>query len=169
MRRIYFLIPDHDTTKTIVDELLLARIEERHIHVIAKEGAPMEELPEASFLQKSDFVPALEKGMTLGGATGIVAGLVAVTLPPAGLVMGGGAVLAIALAGAGVGAWLSSMVGISLPNSCLKQFENAIEQGEYLMMVDLPKERIEEIDELVKKHHPEADIGGTEPHVPPFP
>jgi hypothetical protein len=169
MRRIYFLVPDHDTTKTIVDELLLARIEERHIHVIAKEGAPMEELPEASFLQKSDFVPALERGMTLGGATGIVVGLVAMTLPPAGLVLGGGAVLAMALAGAGVGAWLSSMIGISLPNSCLKHFEGAIEAGEFLMVVDLPKERIEEIDELVKQHHPEADIGGTEPHVPPFP
>ena len=39
MRRIYFLVPDHDTTKKIVDELLLARIEERHIHVIAKEAA----------------------------------------------------------------------------------------------------------------------------------
>ncbi|MEN8130607.1 MAG: DUF1269 domain-containing protein [Pseudomonadota bacterium] len=169
MRRIYFLVPDHDTTKTIVDELLLARIEERHIHVIAKEGAPMDELPEATFLQKSDFVPALERGMTLGGATGIVAGLVAMTFPPAGLVLGGGAVLAIALAGAGVGAWLSSMIGISLPNSCLKKFEDAIEQGEFLMVVDLPKERREEIDELVKQHHPEADIGGTEPHVPPFP
>lgn len=169
MRRIYFLVPDHDTTKTIVDELLLARIEERHIHVIAKEGAPMEELPEASFMQKSDFVPALEKGMALGGGTGIVAGLVAMTFPPAGLVLGGGAVLAMALAGAGVGAWLSSMIGISLPNSCLKQFEGAIEAGEFLMVVDLPKERIKEIDDLVKQHHPEADIGGTEPHVPPFP
>lgn len=107
--------------------------------------------------------------MTLGGATGIVAGLVAMTFPLSGLVLGGGAVLAIALAGAGVGAWLSSMIGISLPNSCLKQFEDAIEAGEFLMVVDLPKERIDEIDELVKQHHPEADIGGTEPHVPPFP
>ncbi len=29
MRRIYFLVPDIATTKRIVDELLLARIEER--------------------------------------------------------------------------------------------------------------------------------------------
>ena len=169
MRRIYFVVPDHDTTKTIVDELLLARIEERHIHVVAKEGAPMEDLPEASLMQKSDFVPALERGATIGGATGIVCGLVAMTFPPAGLVMGGGAVLAIALAGAGVGAWLSSMIGISLPNSCLKQFEGGVEQGEFLMLIDVPKDRVEEIEELVKQHHPEADLGGTEPTIPPFP
>ena len=29
MRRLYFLIPSIDSAKTIVDELLLARIEER--------------------------------------------------------------------------------------------------------------------------------------------
>ena len=38
MRRIYFLSPDIETTKRIVDDLLLGRIEERHIHVVAKRG-----------------------------------------------------------------------------------------------------------------------------------
>ena len=37
------------------------------------------------------------------------------------------------------------------------------------MMVDVAKERVEEIEELVQKHHPEADMGGTEPHIPAFP
>lgn len=78
MRRIYFLAPNIEVSKKIVDELLVARIEERHIHVLAKRGTPMEDLPEASYLQKSDFVPALEQGLALGGLTGIVAGLVAV-------------------------------------------------------------------------------------------
>ncbi|RMD67961.1 MAG: DUF1269 domain-containing protein, partial [Gammaproteobacteria bacterium] len=88
MRRLYFLVPDVETAKKIVDELLLARVEERHIHLIAKEGTPMEDLPEATFLQKTDFIPALERGLAIGGATGLLAGLVAVTFPPAGLVLG---------------------------------------------------------------------------------
>jgi hypothetical protein len=158
-----------EVTHKVVDELLLARIEERHIHVIAKENSPMEDLPEATLLQKSDFVPALERGVALGGATGVVAGLVALAFPPAGLVLGGGAVLSIALAGAGVGAWLSSMIGIDAPNSRLKAFEEAIEKGEFLMLVDVPKDRVDEIDELVKQHHPEAKIEGTEPTIPAFP
>lgn len=109
MRRIYFLVPNIETTKNIVDELLLARIEERHIHVLAKRGTPLEDLPEATFLQKTDFIPALEQGLALGGATGLLAGLVAISLPT-GLVLGGGALFAITLAGAGVGALMSSMV-----------------------------------------------------------
>jgi hypothetical protein len=168
MRRIYFLAPTIEVSKKIVDELLLARIEERHIHVLAKRGTPMENLPEASYLQKSDFIPALERGMALGGATGMVAGLVAVALP-GGPVLVGGAILATSLAGAGVGALMSSMVGSSIGNRRIAQFEEALEKGEFLFMVDVPRARVDEIKALVKSHHPDAECGGTEPEVPAFP
>lgn len=72
-----------------VNELLLSHVEEHHIHVIAKEGTPMEDLPEASLLQSSDFIPAIERGLTAGAVTGVICGLVAMALPPAGLVIGG--------------------------------------------------------------------------------
>jgi hypothetical protein len=169
MRRLYFLVPDVECASKIVDELLLARVEERHMHLVAKEGTRLEHLPEATFVQKTDFVPALEKGLALGGATGALAGLVAVTFPPAGLVFGGGAVLAMALAGAGFGAWASSLIGISTPNSRIRDFERAVEQGQVLMIVDVRKERVDEIESLVKECHPEAEVEGTEPTVPPFP
>lgn len=104
MRRIYFLAPDIETTKRIVNELLLARIEERHIHIIAKPGTPLEDLPEANLLQKSDFIPAVEQGVAIGGATGILAGLVAIALPATAPVIAGGVLLASSLAGVGVGA-----------------------------------------------------------------
>lgn len=166
MRRLYFLVPDIDLARKIVDELLLARIEERHIHVLAQRGTPLEDLPEAGFLQKTDFLPALEQGLALGGATGVLAGLVALALPT-GLVLGGGAVLAIALAGAGVGGLMSSMVGSSIGNRRIEQFQAAIDKGELLMMVDVPRDRLEEIGAAVKKHHPEAECEGADPHTFP--
>ena len=169
MRRIYFLLPDVDVARKVVDELLLARIAENHIHVIAKEGTAMGDLPEASLAQKSDVFPAFERGIAVGGATGILAGLAAVTFPPAGLVLGGGAVLGIALAGTGFGALMSTMIGVSAPNTRHKQFEDAIQNGELLMLVDVPKARVEEIEALVKSHHSDADIEGTEPTIPAFP
>ena len=169
MRRLYFLIPSIESAKKINDELLLARVDERHIHVIAKEGTPMEDLPEAKLAQRSDVIPALERGVTIGGATGIVAGIIAVTFPPAGLVLGGGAIMGIGLAGAGFGALMSTMIGVDVPNSRTQKFQDAIEKGELLMMVDVPKNRVDEIDDLVKKHHPEAEIEGTDPTIPVFP
>ncbi|MEN8108611.1 MAG: DUF1269 domain-containing protein [Pseudomonadota bacterium] len=171
MRRLYFLLPGVESAKTIVDELLLARIEERHIHIAAADHHALIEahLPEASLLQESDFVPAVERGLAVGGATGILAGVAAVAIPGVGLALGGGAILGIGLAGAGVGAWISGMIGISVPSSRLTDFELAIEKGSLLMMLDVPKARVDEITKLVKQHHPEANIEGTEPVIPAFP
>ena len=167
MRRLYFLLPNLDVTHKVVDELLLARIEERHIHVIAKEGTPLKDLPEASLIQKSDFVPAVERGVAMGGATGIAAGLVAIALP--GVVIAGGALLAMGLAGAGMGAWLGGMIGMDVENTHIKQFEKSIQEGHILVLVDVPKDRVDEIQESVKKHHSDADFEGTEPTIPAFP
>ncbi len=171
MRRLYFLIPNIDSAKKIVDELLLARVEERHIHIAAADHHALIEanLPEAGLLQESDFVPAVERGLAVGGATGIMAGIAAVAIPGLGLALGGGAILGIGLAGAGLGAWTSGMIGISAPSSRLKEFELAIKNGELLMMVDVPKSHVEKITDLVRSHHPEAHIEGTEPVIPAFP
>ncbi len=171
MRRLYFLIPNVDSAKTIVDELLLARIEQRHIHIAAADHHALLDanLPEANLLQESDFIPAVERGLAIGGATGILAGIVAVAIPGAGLVLGGGAILGIGLAGAGVGAWISGMIGISVPSSRLEEYEKAIDEGNLLMMVDVPKAQVDDITNMVKTHHPEANIEGTEPIIPAFP
>jgi len=169
MRRIYFLVPDIAITKRIVDELLMARIEERHIHVIAKRGTPLEDLPEASLLQKSDFIPAVERGLAIGGTTGMLAGLVAIALPATAPVIAGGVLLATTLGGAGVGAWLGGMVGMNVGNTRTKQFEDAIEAGHFLVLADVPPNRVEEIEACVKQHLPTVEIEGTEPRIPAFP
>jgi hypothetical protein len=169
MRRIYFLVPDVPAAKRVVDDLLLARIEERHLHVIARRGTPLEDLPEASLLQKSDFIPAVQRGAVLGWSVGLIAGLVGVALPPAGPVIAGGLVLATSLAGAGVGAWLSGMVGMSVGNTRIKEFETAIEAGHVLVLADVPRDRVEELEARVRTHVPGVEIERTEPHIPAFP
>lgn len=171
MIRLYFLAPDVTCAKEIVNDLLLAKITERHIQILAKDNSELREenLPEANLLLESDFVPAVQKGIAAGGTTGLLAGLAAIAFPPAGLVLGGGALLITTLAGAGFGAWASSMIGISVPNTQLKAFEDSIEKGAFLMVVDVAKSRADEIQDLVRKHHPEADIEGIEPNKPIFP
>lgn len=161
--RLYFLVPDVEHARSIVQELLLAHVEERHIHIVAREGTPLEDLPPAGLLQSSDILKAAERGVAAGGAAGLLAGLVAVAFPPAGLVIGGGAVLASTLAGAGIGAWAATLIGASLPNTELERYEQAVAEGQILMLIDVPKERVEEISGLVRRHHPEATIADADP------
>jgi hypothetical protein len=168
-RRLYFMVPDVTSARQIRNELLLARIEDAHIHVLAKDGVPLAGLHEASILQKSDFVHGAETGLAVGGGIGIIAGVVAVFFPPAGVDLQLVTILLTALIGAAFGAWVASMVASSIPNSRLKTFEAAIAAGRILMMVDVPPRRVDEIRKLIAAHHPEATSSGTEPTIPAFP
>ncbi len=169
MKRLYFLVPNRSVAKAIVDDLLLARLEERHIHVLAKRGTPMDNLPEASVMQKTDFVPATQRGVAIGAAAGALGGVAVLALPLATSHIAGGIVLAGMLVGAGLGAWFGGMAGMSAGNSRLQKFAPAIEKGEFLMMVDVPMGRVAEFEQLVKSHHPEVDARGVEPIIPAFP
>ena len=168
-RRLYFLLPDVGRARQTLNELLLARIEERHIHILAREGTPMDGLPSASLLQRSDFLHGVEMGLALGGATGILVGALLTVFPPSGLEIGGGAVLALALAGAGIGAWASGMIGTDLPNSQLQKFMPAIERGQVLLMVDVRLGDVRRVSDMIHTQHPEASDHGTEPTLPAFP
>jgi hypothetical protein len=169
MRRLYFLAPDIPTARAVVDDLLLSRITWRHLHVLANHSVQLDQLPAASLLQSSDVVHALERGVTLGGTAGAILGLVALAFPPAELVIGGGAVVGLTLAGAAFGAWTASMIGVDEPNTRLKRFRDAIRDGQFLIMADVPAAREEEIAQTVAKHVPNADPEGAEPTTPIFP
>lgn len=168
-RRLYFLLPDVAHARQVMDELLLARIDDHHIHVLAKEDSTLGDLPRAGILQRSDFVHGVEIGIAVGGVTGIAAGLLAIAFPPSGAALGGGTVLVCALAGALIGAWVSGMIGTDVPNTQLKEFQAAIDAGQVLMMVDAPKGEVEHVTKMITKHHPEADLHGIEPTLPAFP
>ncbi|MGR9100895.1 MAG: DUF1269 domain-containing protein [Gammaproteobacteria bacterium] len=165
MRRIYFLIPDIGTTHKIVDELRSEGIEERNIHILAKRDTPLEDLPESGVTIKTDFIPAVERGAALGGTVGLLAGLVALRF--AGFTIAGGPLLGVIIAGATVGSLMGGLSGLGAGNTRLKQFEKAIDNGDLLMLLDIPKDRIDEISGSVTKHHPEAKFEGIEPIVPP--
>jgi len=168
-RRLYFMLPDFDSARSMLDEMLLARIEERHIHFLAKRGTLPHDLPEASVLQKTDVVHGAELGLVVGGVIGALGGLAAVLMPPAGVSLQLVTILLTALFGGAFGVWVSSMIGTQVPNSRLKVFHADIERGQVLMMVDVPLGKVADIRELARRRHPEAASGGLEPTIPAFP
>jgi hypothetical protein len=157
------MLPDIKTAHLVMDEMLLARIEERHIHFLARRGALPPDLPEASVMQKTDIVHGAEIGLVIGGGAGVLAGILLVLFPPDGVALQLVTVLITALLGALFGAWMSSMAASAVPNSMLKHFHSDIEGGKVLMMVDVPLRREKEISGLIVSRHPEIESGGIEP------
>lgn len=169
-RRIYWLLPGLDSARKAMDDLLLARIDEGHIHFVASDGTDMSGLHAANVLQTSDVIRSAEAGLCIGGATGAVLGAVmAVFFPIVGDAPQWGLVAVLAIFGAGFGAWAASMIGISTPSQRLKRFEGAIEQGQILLMADVPRTRVAEVEARLQALHPEAHLEGVEPNIPAFP
>lgn len=167
-RRLYFLLPDVKSAKAVFRKLLLARVEDRHMYFLARDGMALSDLPEATMLQKSDEIHGLALGLVVGGATGAVAGVVALMFPPSGLAMGLGVILAMSVIGAIVGVWVSGMIASDVPNTRLQPFAKEIERGKILMMLDIPKDQVEEISDMIRDNHPDA-ARGFDPTIPAFP
>lgn len=168
-RRLYFVLPDVDSARTMLNDMLLARIEVKRIHFLARRDSLPADLPEASVLQKTDIVHGAQLGVGIGAIVGAIAGGLVLAFPPSGVTLELVTVLIVTLGGALFGAWASSMVASAVPNSRLKAFAADIEAGTVLMMVDVPMRRVTEIREIVANRHPEALSRGFEPTIPAFP
>jgi hypothetical protein len=170
-RRLLFLLPDAASARRTMDDLLLARVEARHLHFLARDGTSLEGLNDANVLQRSDVVHAAQVGLLIGALFGCAVGAFVVMTLAANqgptmhivTVLGGTAI------GALLGAWASSMVGAAIPNSRLAPFRDAIAAGRILLMADVPEHRVDEIRERLHAMHPEAEDRGLDPHVPVFP
>lgn len=169
LRRLYYTLPDVPTARAILDELLLARIEEKHISFWAKDGSLLPDMPEAGFLHKTDLLHGMEVGAVIGTFTGLAIGIVLTLFPFEGLPLSTMTILAAAIGGALFGAWVSGMVAAAIPNSRLKAYQDDIARGRVLLILDLPYQRVPEIEEIIAKRHPEIRFGGEEPHTPVFP
>lgn len=168
-RRLYFLLPDVASANRTADDLLLARIEDRHMRFLGKRGTDFGRLHEAGSQQKTDRAHGAWSGMSVGAACGLAVGVAVFVIPLDGWHVSQTLILGMTLFGALFGLWTGGMVGSSVPNSRLRHFQAEMDAGRILLMVDVPSTRIEEIRELIGKRHPEAEARGFEPTIPAFP
>lgn len=168
-RRLYVVLPDLADAIQTANDLLLARIEDRHMHFLGKRGMSLGGLHEASQLQKSDVRHALFLGAGLGAIGGMLLGIYLKLNPIGPFTFDAGTFLLSTLGGLAFGAWCSTMIGLSTPNIKLKPFARDIEDGKILLMVDIPASRVDEIEAMLKKRHPGAIDRGIEPSMPAFP
>lgn len=169
MRRMYVTLPDVASARGLANDLLLARIEDRHMRFLARRGTDLGELNEASYFHKTDAIHGAFVGLVIGGVLGALVGAVLVNYPPHGVSLEMVAVLVAAIVGAVLGMWVATMVGLQVPNSRLRQFERELQDGRVLLMLDVPSSRYEDVREIIARKHPEAIDRGDEPTVPAFP
>ena len=162
-RRLYFLLPDTGHTRAVVNDLKVFGINTDTMHTLAKPGVDLSGLPVATNRQRTDSGARLETILWDGNLAIFFIALVAlITMAYTGLawfwLLLPAAVMLVT--------FVSGVVFTSqVPNVHLSEFLDAMRHGEILLMVDVPVWRVECVEALVHKHHPEAVTGGVGWHI----
>lgn len=137
--------------------------------VVARQDIPLDELPAAG-IDKTDAIPGLARGLAAGGVIGALGGVAMLSFEGLGFTLGGAAIPVFGLLGAAVSGLGGFLAGASVPSSRLKPFERAIEHdGKILLMLEVEKERGEELERLVEGEVPDIESVGFEPPAPLIP
>lgn len=137
-RRVYSASSGEELVAA-VDVARGAGLDENGISLIARSDIELHAIPDELKTVEKDIVPAAARGAGYGAAAGTLAGLAAAVFPPLGLTLAG-AMLGGGIAGALVGTWASALVGASVPDPVRRKFEDEIEAGRVLVVIDADDE-----------------------------
>jgi hypothetical protein len=145
-RRVYSTT-DMPQARAAMQAARSAGVPDEDLSLIARADIELDEIPSEHRDEHTDFKPAAVRGLAQGGATGLLAGLAAMTFPPLGVTLAGA--VAVGAASALVGAWTSALMGASSPDPIQQKFESEIEAGRILLVVDGDGEAGERADRAI--------------------
>lgn len=163
MRRLFFLLPEVESARSVVKELRTLGVPESHMHAVSSIAKPLHGLPKAGVWQTTELAHGLEWGLGLGITAGFIGVWLAMKFQPGGLHIGGEALAIGALAGGLFGALVSALMKSDEHNHELNDYQAEIERGEILLIVDVPLAHLETMQKAILKHHSEARIKVADP------
>ncbi len=164
LRRLYFLFPEESHAQRALDDLVSLDIPERRIHAIAK-NVELKTLPPATHRQRNDTAFRVESFIWTANLIVFALAVIAfvITLINAEFIW---AMMAFAVMAA------SFIAGeyfiIHVPDVHLNEFNEALSHGEILLMIDVPKSHVAEIERFIHHKYPVAVVGGISWSVDAF-
>lgn len=158
MKRLYYLSPSIDSAEQVSEDLHDHGVTDWHFHVLSKDEAGLftHKLHSANMFHRTDLVRYMERGILCGAAVGLIFLIPLSFLEEFTL----NAWLAITLFSIMFGTWCGGIGGISQENYKIQRFHKDIDEGKYLIMVDVPKENEDIIKRVMSIRHPEASLQG---------
>ncbi|QOW19312.1 hypothetical protein INQ41_11905 [Lysobacter ciconiae] len=139
--RYVFSTPDISAAAEAMAAARAAGVEDDRILLVARSDIELGQIPDQRKEAETDMLPAAARGVGLGAGAGLLAGLAAVAIPPLGITLAGAA--AATLVGAAAGGWAAALFGSAMPDPVRQKFEDRIEAGEILVVIDGDPETLE--------------------------
>ncbi len=171
MKCLYYLAPTLDSTHQISDDLHDVGVQDWLLHVISRDkaGLKKEQIQSSNYIETRDIV----RGGLIGANIGFIVGVLCV-----GLLMWlkpfGDGVPLIALISVVVfwtlfGSWEGGLYGVSKQNKKIEPFADALDSGQYLILIYAKKELEDTVKSMMSERHPEAQHVATDRHfINPF-
>ena len=162
-RRLYFLIPDVMHAERLVRQLVENGVSRRNMHAVARENVDISHLPKSSELQKHDTANKVESW--LWGAN-LVLFFIALAVALVLILFQSPFWALIPIALMLISFYAGFKFASELPNTHMNELSAAVRHGEVLLMLDVPKRRVREIERLVSHTHPEVSGSGVSWSLP---
>jgi hypothetical protein len=132
-KRLVFSVGDMAAARIAMEQARVAGIQDDDISLVARSDKS-DMIPDDHKIVEGDFYPAAAKGAAGGAVVGLLAGLVAVAIPPLGITIAGA--FAMAAGGSVLGAWSTALAGSAVADPVSRKFEGEVQAGRILMVID---------------------------------
>ncbi len=132
--RHVFTTPDLTTAEGVLAAARSAGLDNDNLSLIARADIELGSIPDEFKDVATDFMPAALRGAAIGCGAGLLAGLVALAFPSLGVTVAG--VVLLAVGGAAIGTWVSSLVGSTVEDPVRRKFGGEIAAGHILLVID---------------------------------
>ena len=166
MKANYYISPTLKSTHEISDDLHDVGINDWFIHVISKDeaGLSKEHIHSSNYLETLDVF----RDGTIGGLIGFIFGVIAagalMFFKPFGPNMPEYVYLIVIALLTLFGIWEGGLTGVASENRKLADFHDELEDGKYLILIYASKKQEQDINTMMEKKHPEAQLVATDSH-----
>lgn len=164
MEQLYIMSNEPERIAQLARELVSESLDARQVRVFSAQPERAPDLPVKLVRYRSPSVN-IAYGAVLGAAGGALIGLPLIAL----VGIGTAALLMIIVVGAVGGALSRSWFGHGL-DGVLSRLDAAFRQGQLVMVIELDKTRVVEVERAITSRHPQVAVLGTDIEgTPPFP
>ncbi|NOY65795.1 MAG: hypothetical protein GXP13_00110 [Gammaproteobacteria bacterium] len=157
-RRLYYLLPETSHAARLVKDLNINGVKSRHMHAVANNKTALSDLPLTNIRQRKDLGKKIENQLWDADLMLFFLALLSLFLMAIQQVPGWTLIIPISIMALTYA--LGNYFIQHIPNVHLDEFCNAMKHHEIILMIDVPRNDIWDVQQFIKHHHPEAVTGG---------
>ena len=170
MKRLYYLTDSIDVAHQISDRLHEQGITDWNFHVLGQDKAQIvrHHLHSTTPLQELDVIRSGERGVLIGFTIGVLLTCYIALFTSFGGELSWLTQVAAVVLFSFFGAWVGGLVGVSNENYKICRFHRDIENGNYLLLVDVKRPQRGIVEEVISQFPSVRKAGEDSTFINPF-